>query len=407
MVSKLQIIYRNPSDLKGYEKNSRTHSEDQIERIQASINEFGFINPVVIHSDDVIVAGHARVEAAIALGIKEIPTINASHLTKTQMRAYVIADNRLAELSDWDEDILKGELSDLMGLDFDINLTGFDDDYFDLSADGILEEDRIDNTEIEPPENPVTRKGDVWIMGNHKVMCGDSLSPESIAELCGDKVDLWITDPPYNVAYQGGTSEALTIQNDDMEDSDFRKFLTGAYIAADGVMKDGAVFYIWHADSEGYNFRGACIDVGWQVRQCLIWQKNTFVLGRQDYHWQHEPCLYGWKSGAAHNWYSDRTQTTLLEFDKPQRNDVHPTMKPLDLFKYQIENSSKRGDIVLDSFGGSGTTLIACESLGRKARLMELDERYVDVIVKRWQEFTGLQATNERSGEFFDNLGSE
>lgn len=407
MVSKLQIIYRNPSDLTGYEKNSRTHSDDQIERIQASINEFGFINPVVIHSDDVIVAGHARVEAAIALGIKEIPTINASHLTKTQMRAYVIADNRLAELSDWDEDILKGELSDLMGLDFDINLTGFDDDYFDLSADGILEEDRIDNTEIEPPENPVTRKGDVWIMGNHKVMCGDSLSPESIAELCGDKVDLWITDPPYNVAYQGGTSEALTIQNDDMEDSDFRKFLTGAYIAADGVMKDGAVFYIWHADSEGYNFRGACIDVGWQVRQCLIWQKNTFVLGRQDYHWQHEPCLYGWKSGAAHNWYSDRTQTTLLEFDKPQRNDVHPTMKPLDLFKYQIENSSKRGDIVLDSFGGSGTTLIACESLGRKARLMELDERYVDVIVKRWQEFTGLQATNERSGEFFDNLGSE
>lgn len=205
----------------------------------------------------------------------------------------------------------------------------------------------------------------------------------------GKQADLYLTDPPYNVDYNGKTDDALTIQNDNMADLDFRAFLFAAFAAADEVIKPGAAFYIWHADIEGYNFRGACRDIGWTLRQCLIWAKNTLVLGRQDYHWQHEPCLYGWKDGAAHNWYADRKQTTVLEFDKPQRNGEHPTMKPVDLFSYQIGNSTKIGDIVLDSFGGSGTTLIACESMGRSAYISELDGKYVDVIVKRYIKTTG------------------
>ena len=218
----------------------------------------------------------------------------------------------------------------------------------------------------------------------------------------GGLVDMWLTDPPYNVAYEGKTKDALTIQNDSMSDDSFRQFLCDAYTAADAVMKPGAVFYIWHADSEGYNFRGAAKDTGWQVRQCLIWKKSVMVMGRQDYHWRHEPCLYGWKEGAGHLWASDRKQTTILEFDKPQRNGEHPTMKPVELFEYQMLNNTKGADIVLDSFGGSGTTMIAAEKHGRHARLMELDPKYCDVIIKRWQDFTGQQAVHAETGETFD-----
>lgn len=213
--------------------------------------------------------------------------------------------------------------------------------------------------------------------------------------------DLLVTDPPYNVAYEGKTADALTIENDSMGDADFRDFLRKCYAAADSVMRPGASFYVWHADSEGFNFRGAAHDIGWQIRQCIVWVKNCMVLGRQDYQWRHEPCLYGWKEGAAHSWYSDRKQTTVLEFDKPRRNGEHPTMKPVDLIKYQVENSSAPGDIVLDLFGGSGTTLIACEMTGRINRSMELDPRYCDVIVRRWQLFTGKAATLESTGEAF------
>lgn len=220
----------------------------------------------------------------------------------------------------------------------------------------------------------------------------------------GGIADLWLTDPPYNVAYQGKTKDALTIQNDEMDDESFRRFLVSAYSAADSVLKEGAAFYIWHADSEGFNFRGACRDVGWKVRECLIWSKNTFVLGRQDYQWQHEPCLYGWKDGAAHNWYSDRSQTTILEFDRPNRNAEHPTMKPVGLFQYLIGNSTKRGDIVLDSFGGSGTTLIACEQTGRSARILELDPCYCDVIIERWQNLTGQRAVRESDKVAYNDL---
>jgi site-specific DNA-methyltransferase (adenine-specific) len=236
-------------------------------------------------------------------------------------------------------------------------------------------------------------------------MCGDSTSIDAVERLCaGQLIDMWLTDPPYNVAYEGKTKDALTIKNDKMGDDSFRQFLRDAYIAADAVMKRGAVFYIWHADSEGYNFRGAAKDAGWTVRQCLIWKKQTMVMGRQDYHWKHEPCLYGWKDGAAHLWATDRKQTTILEFNRPSRNGEHPTMKPVELFAYQILNNTKGNDRVLDSFGGSGTTAIAAEKHGRDALLMELDPKYCDVIVKRWQDFTGQQATLEATGQTFAEL---
>jgi site-specific DNA-methyltransferase (adenine-specific) len=263
----------------------------------------------------------------------------------------------------------------------------------------------------DPPVDPVTVLGDVWVMGKHRLLCGDSTSIDDLHKLCGEQdVDMWLTDPPYNVAIQGGNhadpnrTNGLKIQNDQMSDGDFRQFLVDAYTAADAVMKQGAVFYIWHADSEGYNFRGAAQDAGWKVRQCLIWKKSSIVMGRQDYHWKHEPCLYGWKEGAGHLWATDRKQTTILEFDRPSRNGEHPTMKPVALFEYQMLNNTKGGDIVLDSFGGSGTTMIAAEKNGRVARLMELDPKYCDVIVTRWQDFTGKQAIHEASGKTFDEM---
>jgi len=236
-------------------------------------------------------------------------------------------------------------------------------------------------------------------------MCGDSTSIDALEKLCENQlVDLWLTDPPYNVAYEGKTKDALTIQNDEMTDDAFRQFLRDSYTAADAVMKRGAVFYIWHADSEGYNFRGAAYDIGWKVRQCLIWKKQSMVMGRQDYHWQHEPCLYGWKDGAAHLWAADRKQTTILEFNRPNRNAEHPTMKPVELFEYQMLNNTKGDDLVLDSFGGSGTTIICSEKNHRRARVMELDPKYCDVIINRWQDFTGQEAVHEQTGKTYRDI---
>lgn len=247
--------------------------------------------------------------------------------------------------------------------------------------------------EVDEESEPITKLGDIWKLGRHRLMCGDSTSIEQTEKLMGgQQADLLITDPPYNVSYEGGTNDKLTIMNDNMSNDDFRLFLVNAFAAADNVMKNGASFYIWHADSEGYNFRGACFENKWQVRQCLIWNKNSMVMGRQDYQWKHEPCLYGWKDGASHNWYNDRSQTTVMNFNKPQRNGEHPTMKPVELFDYQIRNSSKKGDNVLDLFGGSGTTMIACEHNGRNAYIMELDPKYCDVIIKRWETLTGEKA---------------
>jgi site-specific DNA-methyltransferase (adenine-specific) len=254
----------------------------------------------------------------------------------------------------------------------------------------------------EPPKEPITKPGDLWILGNHRLLCGDSTDTVALERLMENKpADLWLTDPPYNVSYEGKTKDALTIKNDSMKDGEFRQFLHDVYVAANCFLRPGAIFYIWHADSEGYNFRGAAADTGWKVRQCLIWLKSTLVMGRQDYQWKHEPCLYGWTDGAAHYWGSDRKQTTILEFDKPRRNGEHPTMKPVELFQYQMANSTKQGDVVLDSFGGSGTTIIAAERIHRKARLMELDPAYCDVIVKRWEDFTGNTAVCVPSDQHF------
>lgn len=400
----LAIEYESVEALLPYVANSRTHSDAQVAQIAASIKEFGWTNPILIDGENTIIAGHGRLLAARKLGMEKVPIICLDHLTKAQQKALVIADNQLALNAGWNMDMLKAEIEDLKLEDFDIDLLGFDDKFLDgllvaEPTEGLTDEDAVP----EVPEAPKTVLGDVWVLGNHRLMCGDSTSIDHMQALTGGGlVDMWLTDPPYNVAYEGGTKEKLTIQNDNMANDEFRQFLCDAYTAADAVMKPGAVFYIWHADSEGYNFRGAAKDAGWQVRQCLIWRKSSLVLGRQDYHWMHEPCLYGWKEGAAHLWAADRKQTTILEFNKPSRNGEHPTMKPVELFEYQMLNNTKGADIVLDSFGGSGTTMIAAEKHGRHARLMELDPKYCDVIIKRWQDFTGKQAIHAETGETFD-----
>ena len=389
----MQIEQIQLATLIPYINNSRTHSDEQVAQIAASIKEFGFNNPILVDKDSGIIAGHGRLQAARKLGLTEVPCVRLEHLTETQRKAYIIADNRLALNAGWDNELLTIELNELLADGFALEILGFDSDELKTLLDplepteGLVDEDQVP----EVPEEPKTKPGDIYQLGRHRLMCGDSTSIDDLEKLCnGQQVDMWLTDPPYNVAYEGGTG--LTIKNDDMGDDQFRQFLRDAYTAADAVMKHGAVFYIWHADLEGYNFRGAAKDAGWTVRQCLIWEKSSLVMGRQDYHWKHEPCLYGWKDGAGHLWSSDRKQTTILRFDKPRKNGEHPTMKPVELFEYQMLNNTKGGDIVLDSFGGSGTTMIAAEKNGRVGYLMELDPKYCDVIVKRWEDFTGKKA---------------
>lgn len=399
------LIYINVNDLIPYVNNARMHSPEQIKLIQSSLREFGFINPVIIDKDNGIIAGHGRVIAAKKEGFKKVPCVRVEHLTEAQKKAYILADNRLAELSDWDEEMLKIEIEELDGLDFDVDLLGFD------LSDFVFDTEEVSSNVIEDDyEEPVlktakSKLGDIYQLGDHRLMCGDSTNVDNVRTLMnGALADLLITDPPYNVDYHGRTAENLTIKNDSMEDAQFRAFLTAAFNCADSVMKPGAVFYIWHADSEGFNFRAACKESEWTVRQCLIWKKSTFVLGRQDYQWQHEPCLYGWKDGAGHLWASDRKQTTILEFEKPKKNDIHPTMKPVKLFDYQICNNTKEKDVVLDLFGGSGTSIIACEQNNRICYMMEFDPCYVDVIINRWEKFSGKKAVllNARENEVAD-----
>lgn len=382
--------------LKPYKNNARTHSDEQIEKIAKSMNEFGFINPVLVDGNLNVIAGHGRILGAKKLGMKEVPCLFIEDLTEEQKRAYIIADNRLAEDAGWDKELLKIELEDLKNMNFDITLTGFELEDFDFSMEETeVIEDEFDET---VPEEPTSKKGEIYKLGKHFLMCGDSTDINDVEKLMnGVKADMLLTDPPYNVDYEGGTG--LTIQNDNMDDETFREFLRVSFFNANSVMKEGAVFYIWHADSEGYNFRGACHDIGWKVRQCLIWCKNTLVMGRQDYHWKHEPCLYGWKEGASHLWASDRKQTTVLEFDRPSVSKEHPTMKPVGLFDYLIKNNTKKDDIVLDLFAGSGTSIIACEQNGRIAYSMELDPKYVDVIISRWEKLTGQQAERIENGK--------
>ena len=378
----------DPNICKPYERNAKIHDDKQIDNIVTSIQRFGWQQDTVLTADNVLVIGHGRRLAAIQIGC-EMPyhriDKTADELTDEDIRELRIADNQTNAETGMDFDVLAREIEDL---DFE----GFDFD-FDFGEQIDMLEAEEDDFDEELPEEPKSKRGDIYQLGRHRLMCGDSTSYDDVEALVGDRMmDLLLTDPPYNVDYTGKTKDALKIENDSMEDENFRQFLRDAFLTADMVMKPGASFYIWHADSEGYNFRGACHDIGWTVRQCLSWAKNVMVMGRQDYQWKHEPCLYGWKDGAAHNWYSDRTQTTVLEFDRPTRSTLHPTMKPMPLFDYQIKNSSKKGDAVLDLFGGSGTTLVCCEQIGRDCYMMELDPRYVDVIISRWESMTGEKA---------------
>lgn len=395
------VVMTRVGDLTPYARNARTHSDEQVAQIAASIKEFGWTNPILVDGKKGLIAGHGRLAAARKLGMEEVPVIELTHLSETQKKALILADNKLALNAGWDAELLNLELEELELEGVDLNLVGFGEEERDALRPEVVNEGLTDEDAVpETPEEPITKPGDIWILGKHRLMCGDSTSMDHLATLtAGALVDMWLTDPPYNVAYEGGTKEKLTIKNDSMADEQFRQFLRDSYIAADSVMKPGAVFYIWYADLEAYNFRGAARDAGWTVRQCLVWKKSSLVMGRQDYHWRHEPCLYGWKDGAGHLWAADRKQSTILEFDKPSRNGEHPTMKPVALFEYQMLNNTKGGDIVLDSFGGSGTTLIAAEKNGRIAYLMELDPKYCDVIVKRWEEFTGQKARLENAEE--------
>ena len=380
------------ADLVPYDKNPR-RNDMAVDDVAESMEQVGYITPIVIDENRQILAGETRCKALKKRNVKRDKVLQVFGLTEEQKKKYRLLDNKVGEIAEWDPELLAGELEEVDFGDFDF---GFDELMAELTdtseEDGAPLSTAVeDDADIVLPEEPKAKRGDIYQLGTHRLMCGDSTDPADVARLMdGKAADLLLTDPPYNVNYEGGTG--LTIQNDNMEDAAFRKFLRDAFACADGVMKPGAAFYIWHADSEGYNFRGACHDIGWQVRQCLIWNKNALVLGRQDYQWKHEPCLYGWKGGASHTWLSDRTQTTVMDFDKPTRSEIHPTMKPIGLFDYQIRNSCPVGGAVLDLFNGSGTTIMACEQNGRSAYTMELDPRYVDAAIARWEEFTGNKA---------------
>lgn len=380
----MEIIIKGIDEIRPYENNPRVN-DGAVGAVAESIREFGFQQPIVVDRDGVIIAGHTRYKAAQKLGLTEVPVVVAGNLTDEQVRAYRLADNKTGELAEWDFSALEEELAGIGELD--MSLFGFEPKEMKEP-----EEITEDDYEEEPPEVPKARVGDIYQLGRHRLMCGDSTDVQAVQKLCQWQVDILLTDPPYGVDYTGKTKDALKIQNDAKTDEALRDMLADAFSAANVVMKPGAVFYIWHADSKSLVFRLACQMAGWEVRQVLIWAKNTMVMGRQDYQWKHEPCLYGWKEGAGHLWASDRKQTTILEFDRPTKNKEHPTMKPVKLFDYQIQNNTKGGDVVLDLFGGSGTTIIACEQDGRCARVMELDPRYVDVIIDRWEKLTGERA---------------
>ena len=399
MKTTLNLQERLLSELHPADYNPRVAlkpGDPEYENIKNSIEAFGYVDPIIVNSDGTIIGGHQRYNVLLDLGYDTAHVVIVD-LDKNAEKALNVALNKIS--GEWDDEKLCDLLQDLDLSGYDFSLTGFTRSELDglqlkLGVGEAVEDEDFDvDKAVEECEKPVTKRGDLWIMGGHRLLCGDARNVDDMARLMGGaKADLLLTDPPYNVDYVGKTKDALKIDNDRMSNADFRAFLLEAFTAARQSMKAGAAFYIWHADSNGYDFRGACMDAGWKVRQCLIWEKDILVLGRQDYQWQHEPCLYGWNEGAGHAWYSDRKQTTILRFDKPTRSKEHPTMKPVPLFGYLVQNSSKPGDIVLDPFSGSGTTVIAAEQLDRTAYVMELNERYCDVIVNLCEEQTGENA---------------
>jgi len=378
----------NIDKLVPYARNARTHSKEQILQLRASLREFGFVNPVIVDKDLNIIAGHGRIMAAKEEGIAEVPCVFAEHLTEAQKRAYIIADNRLAMNAGWDMEMLSVEISELQGADFDVSVLGFDEAELSKLM-GDLEDVKDDDFDVdeELKKPAVTKFGDLWLLGNHRLICGDSTKIDTFTVLMdGKQANLVVTDPPYNVNYE---SSAGKLKNDNMADEAFYTFLLLAFKNMEAVMTKDASIYVFHADTEGLNFRKAFSDAGFYLSGTCIWKKQSLVLGRSPYQWQHEPVLFGWKKAGKHNWYSDRKQTTIWEFEKPKKNADHPTMKPVPLIAYPILNSSMVNCIVLDPFGGSGSTLVACEQTERICHTIELDEKYCDVIVKRYIEQVG------------------
>ena len=431
MENKLKVEYVDIDTIKPYKNNAKLHPKEQIEQIKKSIENFGMNDPIGIWNNE-IVEGHGRILACKELGYKQIPVIKLDHLTDEERKSYIIAHNKLTMNSDFDIDILRTELENLKELDFDLELTGFDVDELDDILGKNDEETEIieDDFEVEVPEEPKAKLGDIYQLGSHRLMCGDSTKEEDVAKLMnGEIADLVVTDPPYNVAIEN--SQGMTIKNDNMEKSQFLEFLTKAFNCLNISLKKGGAFYVWFASREHINFETALNKNGLEVRQELIWNKNSLILGRQDYQWKHEPCLYGWKDGDSHYFiddrkqttviedkkpdikkmkkeemqklleeiYSDKASTTIINEDKPSVNDLHPTMKPIKLIARQVKNSSKVGEKVLDLFGGSGSTIITCEQLNRKCYTMEYDPKYVDVIIQRWENFTGEKAVLIESKE--------
>ncbi len=386
-----------------YVNNARTHSPEQLAKLRSSLREFGFINPVIIDRDLNVIAGHGRIAAAKEEGITEVPCVFVDYLTEAQKKAYILADNRMALDAGWDEELLRIEIESLQGADFDVSLTGFgEDEIADLFAGDSEKDVKDDDFDLSAAleKAAFVEQGDIWTVGRHRLMCGDATSAEDVATLMdGKKANLIVTDPPYNVAFKSGSG--LSIQNDSMENGEFYTFLYNSFQNMAAHLERGGAAYVFHADTEGLNFRKAFVDAGFHLAGVCIWVKNSLVLGRSDYQWQHEPVLYGFLKNGKHPWYSDRKQTTIWDYDKPKRNKNHPTSKPLDLLGYPISNSSQENAIVIDTFGGSGSTMMACEQTNRICRMMELDEKYASVILRRYVEDTGDSENVyvERGGE--------
>ena len=403
--------------------NARTHSDVNIAAIAGSLRQFGQRKPIVVTAENVIVAGNGTVEAALSIGLTDVDVVRVpKDWTADQVKAFALADNRTAELAEWNSEELARQIMELMDAGFDVSEFGFS-----AQDTSILEIETTEDEAPEPPAVPTGKLGDVWQLGDHRLVCGDSTDEKVLAlALDSNIADCVLTDPPYNVDYQGGTKDKLKIENDHMSEADFNKFIGAFYSAALENTKEGGPIYVFHPDTGGVIFRENLVRSGWLLKQCLVWAKDSLVLGRQDYNWQHEPILYGWKPGAAHSWYGPFTNTTLIElskkkfaeftreelvatldklFDsssllrekKPRRNALHPTMKPIELVSKLLKNSCVKGDRVLDPFGGSGATMIACEQLGLRSALVELDPKYCDVIVKRWEDLTGKKAVLENA----------